>query len=74
MMLDIGLPVQHLAKAIRACLSGDSQGEELSVSAINRRGKAIVCNVSCTPMQGADDAKVRGVIVVMEEEAIQAPV
>ena len=72
LMLDIGLPVQLLAKPIRACLNGDSQSEELTVSAINRRGKSITCKVTCTPMQGGTDGKIRGVIVVMEDEVPQS--
>ena len=67
MMLDIGLPVQVLAKPIRSCLAGDSASEEVSVQAINRRGKPITCTVTCTPMHGGGNGGIRGVIVVMEE-------
>jgi two-component system, chemotaxis family, CheB/CheR fusion protein len=71
MMLEIGLPVQVLAKPIRSCLAGDSTSEQVSVPAINRRGKAISCTVTCTPMNGSADGRIRGVIVVMEEDAAQ---
>ena len=67
MMLDIGLPVQALAKPIRACLSGESEGETLSLDAINRRGKSISCDVTCMPMRRASGDDVRGVIVLMED-------
>ena len=67
MMLDIGLPVQTLAKPIRACLSGESESETVSLEAINRRGKPITCEVTCTPMRRANSEEVRGVIVLMEE-------
>ena len=67
MMLDIGLPVRTLAKPIRACLSGESEREALSLEAINRRGKPITCDVTCTPMRRANGDEVRGVIVLMEE-------
>lgn len=67
MMLDTGLPVQALAKPIRACLSGESENEFVALDAINRRGKPFVCDVTCTPMRRADSAQVRGVIVLMEE-------
>jgi len=67
MMLDIGLPVQMLAKAIRACLLGESERETLTIEAINRRGKPITCEVTCTPMWRASGDEVRGVILVMEE-------
>jgi two-component system CheB/CheR fusion protein len=67
MMLDIGLPVQMLTKAIRACLLGESERETLTIEAINRRGKPITCEVTCTPMWRASGDEVRGVILVMEE-------
>jgi two-component system CheB/CheR fusion protein len=73
MMLDIGLPVQTLAKPIRACLSGESEGETLSLEAINRRGKPITCEVTCTPMRRATGDEVRGVIVLMEESGSRQP-
>ena len=68
MMLDIGFPVQALAKPIRACLSGEAESETLSLEAINRRGKPITCEVTCTPMRRAN-GDVRGVIVLMEESS-----
>jgi two-component system CheB/CheR fusion protein len=67
MMLDIGLPVQSLAKAVRACLAGESEREHVLLDAINRRGKQVVCEVTCTPMRRANSDHVRGVIVLMEE-------
>jgi two-component system CheB/CheR fusion protein len=69
MMLDIGLPVQSLAKTIRACLAGELDSETVSLDAINRRGKPIVCDVTCTPMRRANGTEIRGVILVMEESA-----
>jgi len=69
MMLDIGFPVQALAKPIRACLSGEAESETLSIEAINRRGKPITCEVTCTPMRRANGEEVRGVIVLMEESS-----
>ena len=77
MMLDIGLPVQALTKSIRACLAGESESEHVTLDAITRRGKRIVCDVTCTPMRRANSAVVRGVIVLMEEASArpaQAPV
>jgi two-component system CheB/CheR fusion protein len=74
MMLDIGLPVQALAKPIGACLAGESERELVVLDAINRRGKPIVCEVTCTPMRRASGNEVRGVIVLMEEpEAAPVP-
>jgi two-component system CheB/CheR fusion protein len=72
MMLDIGLPVQSLAKPIRACLVAESEREFVVLDAINRRGKPIVCEVTCTPMRRASGTEVRGVIVLMEEPSLRA--
>ena len=66
--LDIGLPVERLRPALKACLSGDSANEQVVVEAVNRRGKAIHCVVTCTPLLGTR-GEVRGAILVMEEAA-----
>ena len=41
------------------------------ISAVNRRGRAIQCQVSCTPFAGAD-REIRGAVLVMQamEEAV----
>src|SRR5205823_924418 len=52
--LDIGLPVEALRGAIRACAAGESGYQEVAVEATNRRGKPIVCRVTCTPMHDGD--------------------
>ena len=62
--LDIGLPVDELCKAIRAVISGSSDGEEQRVEAINRRGRTIECVMTITPLR---DAKyVIGAILVTD--------
>jgi two-component system, chemotaxis family, CheB/CheR fusion protein len=63
--LDIGLPVETLHVPIRSCLSGDSDGERLSISAINRRGKPMQCDVWCYPLRR--ETGVRGVLLMIEE-------
>ncbi|HKB04418.1 MAG TPA: PAS domain-containing protein, partial [Gemmataceae bacterium] len=63
--LDIGLPVEKLRPAMRACLAGDAV-PAVTVDAVNRRGKTFHCQVTCTPLRGTDkDA--RGVILLMED-------
>lgn len=63
--LDIGLPVQQLRQPIRACLSGESASEKCALDATNRRGRAIGCQVTCTPlMEGTPEIK--GAILLME--------
>ncbi|HWE36716.1 MAG TPA: CheR family methyltransferase [Isosphaeraceae bacterium] len=68
--LEIGLPVDRLKPALRACLSGESPYQEVALEAVNRRGRSIHCNVMCTPM--VDGAAVDGVILVMEDSPTAA--
>ncbi|HYW05760.1 MAG TPA: CheR family methyltransferase [Longimicrobium sp.] len=63
--LDIGLPVERLKGPLRACMDGSSDCEQVTLEAINRRGRPIQCRVTCTPFAGID-RKVRGAVVVME--------
>jgi two-component system CheB/CheR fusion protein len=62
--LDIGLPVDKLREAIRACLNGEDR-VEIVLDTINRRGQSFTCRVTCTPLIGADEAR-QGVILLME--------
>ncbi|HMK51034.1 MAG TPA: CheR family methyltransferase [Thermodesulfobacteriota bacterium] len=66
MSLDIGLPLEKLRTAIRACFIGESNHEEVIVDATNRRGKAIKCRVTCTPIAGPNQEQ-QGTILMMEE-------
>jgi two-component system, chemotaxis family, CheB/CheR fusion protein len=63
--LDIGLPVESLRQPIKTCLAGTvtPAGE---FAAVNRRGKTIRCNVTCTPL-GDPNAEPRGAIQLMDE-------
>jgi two-component system CheB/CheR fusion protein len=63
--LDIGLPVAKLRDSIHECLSGQCDRSELTLNATNRRGKAIQCRVSFTPLQGYEQER-SGVILLME--------
>jgi two-component system CheB/CheR fusion protein len=65
--LDFGLPVERLKAPIRNCLAGDADREELVLEAINRRGRAFACRVTCMPLLQSNDAAVSGVIVMMED-------
>ncbi len=65
--LDIGLPVDQIAVAIRSRLNSASNNDTLSLPATNRRGKAITCRVTCGPLTGPLGER-RGVIMLMEEE------
>jgi two-component system, chemotaxis family, CheB/CheR fusion protein len=63
--LDIGLPLERIRPLLRSCLSGGAN-QALTVDAVNRRGKAIRCQVTCTPLMSDGDG-VRGAILVMED-------
>jgi two-component system CheB/CheR fusion protein len=65
--LDIGLPADQLRPGIRACLNGDSDYSETVLAATNRRGKAISCKVTGTPLLGSN-RELRGVILLMDEQ------
>jgi len=78
--LDIGLPVEELVPAIRACLTGTGAPEskreialgvshEIAVAARNRRGKAITCRVLLTRLAGAG-GEAGGVILLVEEQPV----
>ncbi len=66
MSLDIGLPTEALKQPLRAIISGESQSYEVQLNATNRRGKAIECQVICTPLIHTE-VDIHGVILLMEE-------
>jgi two-component system CheB/CheR fusion protein len=65
--LDIGLPTGQLRGSIRASLSNEGHFDEVTLPALNRRGKAINCRVMATPLVGTDGEQ-GGVILLMEEQ------
>jgi two-component system, chemotaxis family, CheB/CheR fusion protein len=65
--LDIGLPVERLRPLIRGCLTDGGTTQVVTLDAVNRRGKSIRCEVTCTPLAGSDG--LRGAILVMEDSA-----
>jgi two-component system, chemotaxis family, CheB/CheR fusion protein len=64
--LDIGLPVGQLRDVIRPCISGDTDHQEIVMDAVNRRGKAIQCRITCSPLVSPSKRR-EGVILLMEE-------
>ncbi len=67
--LDIGLPVSELRDVIRPCLNGESEHQQALLDAVNRRGRAIRCRVTVSPLTSRTKKR-EGVIVLMEEEAV----
>jgi two-component system CheB/CheR fusion protein len=65
--LDIGLPLEPLRNVIRPCLSGEADHQEIVLDAVNRRGKTIRCQITCSPLIA--DGMRDGVILLMEEVA-----
>jgi two-component system CheB/CheR fusion protein len=62
--LDIGFPAEKLRGPLRAALAGED-AQPLTVQATNRRGRAIRCRASLSPL-GGDHATPRGAILHME--------
>ncbi len=62
--LDIGLPVADLSSAARAALDGLS--DSIEVSAVTRRGQAVRCHVTITPLQRDDTDAARGAVLLIE--------
>jgi two-component system, chemotaxis family, CheB/CheR fusion protein len=48
--LDIGLPTDQLAGPLRAALASDPEGHQLTVEAVDRRGRPIVCDIRIAPL------------------------
>ncbi|HEY0779342.1 MAG TPA: CheR family methyltransferase [Gemmatirosa sp.] len=65
--LDIGLPVERLAEAIRGCLGGAMDGQALLVAATNRRGRAVQCRVTVRALIAVGDERPHGVLILIEE-------
>jgi two-component system CheB/CheR fusion protein len=65
--LDIGLPLEQIRPLLRSCLSGENGNRVATLDAVNRRGKAIHCQVTCTPLSDGAAGGVRGAILLMEE-------
>jgi len=64
--LDIGLPVEPLRSPMRSVLQGTSKFQEVILEATNRRGRALQCRITCTPLIGMGDG-IQGAILLMEE-------
>ena len=61
----MGVDVETLTAPFRAILEGKTEVAELTLDAINRRGKPFVCHVVCNPLMGTDNER-QGIVIVME--------
>lgn len=67
-IIDIGLPVEDLQQPLRICMTEEPQAIEVPLAATNRRGKAILCKVTCTPLSGSRK-EIQGAVMLMEQVA-----
>ena len=63
--LDTGLPVRLLRGPVRSLLKGERPEQPRILPAITRRGKAILCRITGTPLSGSDQS-IEGVLLLME--------
>ena len=65
--LDIGLPTERLKQPLRACIQGTKDSVQLTLDAVNRRGRAMTCHVAVSPLVTRDN-HTHGAILLMEED------
>jgi two-component system CheB/CheR fusion protein len=66
--LGIGLAAHELRNVMRPCLNGEAEFEEVTVDAVNRRGKSIRCRISVAPLVTATKKRA-GMLLLMDEVA-----
>lgn len=67
MNLDIGLPVEVLRAPVRAVLADASDRREMTVPAINRRGRSVDVTVNVAPL-AVNATEQHGVLLVMRPD------
>jgi two-component system CheB/CheR fusion protein len=70
MSLDINLPLEPFRQPLRAIVSGEIENHEVMLDAVNRRGRAIQCQVVSSPLLGSA-GDIQGVIIIMEDREIE---
>jgi two-component system CheB/CheR fusion protein len=63
--LDIGLPIGELREPIRQVLADGSEHQEVTIPATNRRGRAVQCRITLSPLKHANTPI--GVMLLMDE-------
>jgi two-component system CheB/CheR fusion protein len=69
--LDIGLPVASLVPQLRSMLAGLSRDDTAVIEAVNRRGRPVSMQMSCTLLRD-EDGSAQGVILVMNDTKEEA--
>jgi two-component system, chemotaxis family, CheB/CheR fusion protein len=72
MNLDVGLPIAPLRGPIRACILGETDHQDVVLDATTRRGRAVRCRVTCTPLVNPEGER-QGAILLMEEVSNNDP-
>jgi two-component system CheB/CheR fusion protein len=69
--LDIGLPFDRVRPLLRAASGPDAQFGEVTLHAVNRRGRTIAVRVACSPL-GPDrhGARTAGAVIMMESDDV----
>ena len=62
------IPKRYIVCFGGTSLGGDGGRQMLTLESVNRRGKPIQCEVTCSPLRGPN-GDVRGAIVLMEESS-----
>ena len=70
--LDIGLPVDRLRPLLRQVLA-DGHAQEVTLPAVNRRGRSIVVRVTYSPLTTTESDTPVGAILVMESDDEKPP-
>ncbi len=70
--LDIGLPVSDIRPVVREALADASYYGELTLDAINRRGRAAVVRLLCSPLR-SPNGESQGALLMMEETKPEQP-
>jgi len=66
--LDIGLPTEQLRPVIRQALNNHGERTEITLPAVNRRGRQITVRVVSTPL-GSGNGAITGTVLVMEPDS-----
>ncbi len=64
--LDVGLPVADLHQPIREVVQGGTELREVTLSAISRKGRPLLCRVTVAALRSADRS-VTGAILLMQD-------
>ncbi|HEU4462893.1 MAG TPA: CheR family methyltransferase [Solirubrobacterales bacterium] len=71
--LDIGLPVKELDEPLQKALSTGSSSSDLTLDAVNRRGRSIECEVRVMPLVSAKQGLYGGIVLMREASGQAAP-